>query len=348
MKKIKTALLSYGMSGKVFHAPFIESHLGYELIGAWERSKKLIQKDYPNVKSYSSLDELLSDDIDLVIVNTPVDTHYQYAKQILHSGKHLIVEKAFTSSANEAKELKVLAHQKGLKLSVFQNRRWDSDFKTVKKVLNDNILGNIVEAEIRFDRYNPSLSPKKWKESNNSGAGILKDLGPHIIDQALTLFGYPDALFADIRNLRENSQVDDNIDILLYYKDKRVRLHAGFFNKEQLPAYTLQGRNGSFFKSRADIQEDVLKMDIKPNTKDWGKEPVEKEGVLNVIIDGKTIKKTIPTLYGNYYDYFEAVYQSITQDKVEPVTADDGLKVMQIIEAAIESNKHRKVIDLKS
>ena len=244
--------------------------------------------------------------------------------------------------------MKTLAKQKGLKLSVFQNRRWDSDFKTVQNILNENLLGDIVEAEIRFDRYNPSLSQKKWKESNNSGAGILKDLGPHIIDQALTLFGYPDALFADIRNLRENSQVDDNIDILLYYNDKRVRLHAGFFNKEQLPAFTLQGKKGSFFKPRADIQEDALKTGIKPNTSDWGKEPVEKECLLNVMINGNTIRKTIPTLSGNYYDFFEGVYQSISEDKVEPVTADDGLKVMQIIETAIESNKHRKVIDLKS
>lgn len=346
MKKIKTALLSYGMSGKVFHAPFIELHPGYELVGTWERSKKLIQKDYPNVKSYSSFEELLSDNVDLAIVNTPVDTHYQYAKQVLQSGKHLIVEKAFTTNVNEARDLKALAQEKGLKLAVFQNRRWDSDFKTVKNVIEDSILGDIVEVEIRFDRYNPALSPKEWKENNNSGAGILKDLGPHIIDQALTLFGFPNALFADIRTIRENSLVDDNIDILLYYPDKRVRLHAGFFNKELFPGFTLQGRNGSFFKPRADIQEDVLKTGAKPNTEDWGKEPVEKEGVLNVMINGETIRKTIPTLPGNYYDFFEKIYQSITQDKVEPVTADDGLKVMQIIEAAIESAKHRKVIDL--
>lgn len=346
MKKIKTALLSYGMSGKVFHAPFIELHPGYELIGAWERSKKLIQKDYPNAKSYSSLEELLSDTVDLVIVNTPVDTHYQYAKKVIESGKHLIVEKAFTTNVNEAKELKALAQEKNIKLTVFQNRRWDSDFKTVRNVLEDSILGDIVEAEIRFDRYNPILSPKKWKETNNSGAGILKDLGPHIIDQALTLFGFPNALFADIRTLRDNSLVDDNIDIILYYDDKRVRLHAGFFNKEQFPGFVLQGRNGSFFKSRADIQEDVLKTGTKPNTKDWGKEPVEKEGILNVTINGETIRKTIPTLQGNYYDFFEGVYQSISQNKTEPVTADDGLKVMQIIEASLLSSEQKRVITL--
>ncbi len=346
MQKIKTALLSYGMSGKVFHAPFIKMHEGFELVGSWERSKKLIHNDYLTVKSYSSIEELLADDIDLVIVNTPVDTHYEYAKQVLNAGKHALVEKAFTTTAKEAQELKDLAQEKGLKLVVYQNRRWDSDFKTVKSVLDENILGEIIEAEIRFDRYNPILSPKKWKESNNAGAGILKDLGPHIIDQALCLFGFPIAVFADIRTVREHSEVNDNIDILLYYDDKRVRLHAGFFNKEQFPGFTLQGRNGSFLKARADIQEDVLKAGAKPNIENWGKEPKEKEGLLNINVNGETIRKTIPTLNGNYYDFFEAVYESITQNKTEPVTAEDGLKVMQIIEAAIESSNQKKVISL--
>ncbi|MFC4740436.1 Gfo/Idh/MocA family oxidoreductase [Flavobacterium ponti] len=346
MQKIKTALLSYGMSGKVFHAPFIKMHEGFELVGSWERNKKLIHLDYPTVKSYSSIEELLADGIDLVIVNTPIDTHYEYAKQVLNAGKHALVEKAFTTTAKEAQELKDLAQEKGLKLVVYQNRRWDSDFKTVKSVLDEKILGEIIEAEIRFDRYNPILSPKKWKESNNAGAGILKDLGPHIIDQALCLFGFPIAVFADIRTVREHSEVNDNIDILLYYDDKRVRLHAGFFNKEQFPGFTLQGRNGSFLKARADIQEDVLKAGAKPNIENWGKEPKEKEGLLNINVNGETIRKTIPTLNGNYYDFFEAVYESITQNKTEPVTAEDGLKVMQIIEAAIESSNQKKVISL--
>ncbi|MFT5753797.1 MAG: scyllo-inositol 2-dehydrogenase (NADP+) [Flavobacterium sp.] len=346
MNKIRTALLSYGMSGKVFHAPFIELHPGFELIGAWERSKKLIQHNYSNAKSYSSIEELLADDIDLVIVNTPVDTHFQYAEQVLNAGKHAIVEKAFTTSAKEAESLKKLADEKGLKLAVYQNRRWDSDFKTVKNILDKNMLGEIVEAEIRFDRFNPLLSAKKWKESTNAGAGILKDLGPHIIDQALCLFGYPNAIFADIRKLRENSLIDDNIDIILYYPGKRVRLHAGFFNKEQLPGFTLQGRKGSFLKYRADVQEDILKTGEKATLEDWGKEPKEKEGILNIISNGKTVRKTIPTLNGNYYDFFEGVYQSIINNTIEPVTADDGLKVMQIIEAAIESSNLKKVIDL--
>ena len=141
MQKIKTALLSYGMSGKVFHAPFVNFHSGLELIGSWERSKKLIQQDFPEVKSYATIDELLEDTVDLVIVNTPVETHYEYAKQVLLAGKHAIVEKAFTTTVAQAQELAAIVHEKAVKLAGFQNPRWDSDFKTVQKIISDGILG---------------------------------------------------------------------------------------------------------------------------------------------------------------------------------------------------------------
>ena len=346
MKKIKTALLSYGMSGKVFHAPFLNFHTGFELVGAWERSKKLIQMDYPDVKSYATLEELLEDDIDLVIVNTPVETHFEYAKQVLLAGKHAVVEKAFTTTVAEAQELVDLAKEKGLKLSVFQNRRWDSDFKTVQQVILSQNLGELVEAEFHFDRYNPILSPKEHKETDNSGAGILKDLGPHLIDQALYLFGFPHSVFADIRVTREQSLVDDWIDILLYYNNFRVRLKAGFFIREANPAYVIHGKKGSFLKPRGDVQEDELKLGNKPNLTSWGKEASANEGLLHTEIKGKIIKEKIPTLQGNYYDFFDGVYQSIVNDEKEPVTGKEGLQVMQIIEAAIESNAQGKVIVL--
>lgn len=344
MQKIKTALLAYGMSGKVFHAPFLELHPGFELIGAWERSKKRIQDDYPMAKSYASINELLKDDIDLVIVNTPVGTHFDYAKQVLLAGKHALVEKAFTATVAEAEELKEIADEKGLKLAVFQNRRWDSDFKTVKDIFDKDILGEIVEAEIHFDRYNPDLSPKTHKETANSGAGILRDLGPHIIDQALVLFGFPDALFADVRKTRQNSVVDDWFDILLYYPKTRVRLKAGFFVREPLPSYILHGTKGSFIKSRGDIQEDELKLGKKPMVTDWGKEPEYKSGVLHTEIEGSEVRENIPTIPGNYYGFFDSLYHSIKKNQAEPVTSQDGIDVMKIIEAAFESHSQQKTI----
>lgn len=184
MSQIKTALLSFGMSGKVFHAPFISLHKGFQLTGAWERSKKEIEKAYPGVRSYSTLESVLADDsIQLVIVNTPTYTHYEYAKAALLAGKDVIVEKAFTTTVAEAMELKTIAEKKGVKIAVFQNRRWDSDFKTVQKIKKSGVLGNIVEAELRFERYKPIIGPKQHKETPGPGAGLLKDLGPHLIDQ---------------------------------------------------------------------------------------------------------------------------------------------------------------------
>ena len=347
MQKIKTALLSYGMSGKVFHAPFLAIHPGFELLGSWERSKKLILEDYPEVKRFPSLESILEDkSIDLVIVNTPVATHFEFAKKVLLSGKHAVVEKAFTTTVAEAQELAALAKEKGLKLSVFQNRRWDSDLKTVKKILDDNMLGEIVEAEFHFDRYNPVLSPKAHKETANPGAGILKDLGPHLIDQALCLFGLPNAVFADIRITRAHSLVDDYLDILLYYPEFRVRLKASFFVRECIPSYILQGKKGSFLKPRGDVQEDNLKLGQKPNLNTWGTEKEGQEGLLHTEIEGKIIKEKVPTLQGNYYDFFDGVYKSISNNTVEPVTAQDGVNVMRIIEAAIQSSKQMKAINL--
>lgn len=346
MKKIKTALLAYGMSGKIFHAPFLNLHPGFELTGAWERSSKNIMQDYPEVKSYDSLEELLAGDSELVIVNTPVYTHYEYTKQALLAGKHVLVEKSFTANATEAEELNAIAKQKGLKLCIYQNRRWDSDFKTVQQVIEQGLLGDIVEAEIRFDRYNPNLSPKTHKETVNAGAGILHDLGSHIIDQALYLFGYPESVFADLRITRENSLVNDLFDILLYYPDKRVRLHAGFFMREAVPAYAIHGKKGSFLKPRGDVQEDELKAGEKPSRDNWGAEPVEKEGLLHTEVNGEVVRKTIPTLPGNYYNLFDLLHEAITNDNDVPVTAEEGLQTMKIIDAALLSSSEKKVIEL--
>ncbi|MFV8368855.1 Gfo/Idh/MocA family oxidoreductase [Flavobacterium sp. LB2R40] len=346
MQKIKTALLSYGMSGKVFHAPFLNFHPGFELLGSWERSKKVIHQDYPSLKSYATIEELLEEDVDLVVVNTPVETHYEYTKKVLLAGKHAIVEKAFTTTVAQAQELAALAREKGLQLAVFQNRRWDSDFKTVQKIILDKLLGDIVGVEFHFDRYNPVLSPKQHKETANPGAGILKDLGPHLIDQALCLFGSPQSVFADIRITRAHSLVDDYIDVLLYYSNFRVRLKAGFFVREAIPAYVIHGKKGSFLKPRGDVQEDELKLGMKPNLEAWGTESIEKRGLLHTEIEGVIVQEIIPTLQGNYYDFFDGVYNSITNNTIEPVTAADGIRVMQIIEAAIQSSAQKQVIEI--
>lgn len=344
---IKTALLSYGMSGKIFHAPFLELHPGFEITGSWERSKKLIQQDFPDVKSYPSLESILEDDkVELVIINTPIDSHYEYAKSVLLAGKHAVVEKAFTATLAEAKELKALAQEKGLKLSVFQNRRWDSDFKTVKKIVKEGLLGELVEVTFSYEQHSPDLNAKAHLETPTPGSGLLKDRGSHVTDQALYLFGMPDAVFADLRIVRPGSVVNDYFEILLYYNKLRVRLKGGFIAREAVPAYVLQGLKGSFLKSRGDIQEDKLVAGEKPNTDDWGTESEEENGVLHTVLDGAVIREKVKTEKGNYLDYFEGIYQSIVNNKPEPVTAGDGVNTMRILEAAIKSYEKKKVIVL--
>lgn len=335
------------MSGRVFHAPFIHLHPGFKLKGSWERSKQQIQHHYPLTKSYGSLEEVLSDpEVDLVIVNTPTYTHYEYARKALKAGKHVIVEKAFVANTKEAIELDQFAKKQGKKLSVFQNRRWDSDFKTVQKVIQEGLIGELVEARFGFLRYKPELSEKLHKEQPSPGAGIIKDLGAHIIDQAIALFGMPKSVFADIATTRPGSQVDDYFDILLHYDLLRVHLKSGYYFREPGPSYILHGTKGSFLKSRADVQEDRLQAGEKPDAADWGVEPKEEEGLLHTEADSEVARKRIPTLPGNFMTYFDGMYRAITEGTAEPVTAQDGINTMKIIDAAFESHKQRKVIDL--
>jgi scyllo-inositol 2-dehydrogenase (NADP+) len=348
MQPIKTALCSFGMSGWVFHAPFIHLHDGFELYAVFERTKNLGEKKYPDIKTFRSLEAMLADEaIELVIVNTPNYTHFEYAKLALLSGKHVVIEKPFTNTVAEAEELIALAKQQNKKISVYQNRRWDSDFRTVQKVLQQKLLGDIVEAEIHFDRFNESLSYKLHKETPGPGAGILPDLGPHLIDQALQLFGMPEAVFADATNMRPISQVEDYMELLLFYKNLRVRLKGSYLVREALPAYIFHGTKGSFIKPRADIQEIDLQKEKNPAESDWGTEPEAGKGLLHTDKDGQNvIREYISSERGNYMAYYDGLHQAIRHDKPLPVSAEDGLKVVCIIEAAFKSVQEKRIVQL--
>ena len=347
MQPIKTAILSFGMSGQVFHGPFIDVNDGFEFYAVWERSKNIAQEKYPGVKTYRTLEELLADPaIELVIVNTPNYTHYDYTKKALQAGKHVFVEKPFVTDVAQGAELIALAGEKNLMLSVYHNRRFDSDFKIVRHVVQEGMLGDIVEAEFHFDRYKEELSPKTHKELPGPGAGVLYDLGSHIIDQALQLFGMPDALFADLRIIRPASQVDDYYEILLYYPSLRVRLHSSYLVRETLPSYILHGSKGSFLKHRTDIQERDLQEGRRPGATGWGREPEEEKGLIHTEQDGKEIREYLTSEPGNYMNYFDGVYQSIRNGKPAPVDASDALNVIRIITTAFRSSEERRVLPL--
>lgn len=347
MQKIKTALCSFGMSGWVFHAPFIQQHEGFEFYAVLERNKNLAQDKFPNIITYRSIDTLLADEeIELIVVNTPNITHYEFAKLALQANKNVVVEKPFTITSKEADELIQLAQEKNKVLSVYQNRRYDSDYLTIQQVLNQKLLGNIVEAEMHFDRYSESLSYKVHKETPGKGTGNLYDLGSHLIDQALQLFGWPKAIFADITALRDISKVDDYFELILFYENKlRVRIHSTYLAREAHLGYIIHGTKGSFIKPKTNVQEIALVNHQQPNTPNWGVEPEEEWGLLHTEIDGTIVRKKIPSLAGNYMHYYESIYQSITQQKNVPVTAADALLVIKIIELAYQSNEEKRVVD---
>jgi len=344
---IKTALCSFGMSGLVFHSPFLSINPGFNFYAVWERTKNEAQKKFPNVITYRTFDEMLNDElVELVIVNTPNYTHFEYAKKALQAGKHVIVEKPFTVTVKEAQELIDLAKNQNKILSVYQNRRYDSDYKTIKKVLDKKLLGEVVEAEFHFDRYREELSPKQHKEIPGPGTGVLYDLGAHLIDQALQLFGWPSKLFADIRIIRPVSKVDDYFEVLLYYPNLRVRLKASYSVREALPGYIIHGLKGSFIKPKTDVQEALLQAGNIPGGEDWGREPQTEKGLLHTEIDGLEERKYIDSEQGNYDDYYSGIYEAIRNNKPVPVTAEEGMNVIRIIEAAFESSKAQKVIQL--
>jgi scyllo-inositol 2-dehydrogenase (NADP+) len=347
MKPIKTALCSFGMSGWVFHAPFIHLHPGFELYAVWERTKNLAEKKYPGIKTFRSLEELLADsNVELIVVNTPSVTHYDYAKKVILAGKHLIVEKPFTATVAQAEELISLAKEKNVKLSVYQNRRYDSDYKTIKKILNGGSIGNIIEAEMRYDRFVPELSYKAHKETPTPAVGALYDLGAHLIDQAIQLFGMPDAVFADIMINRPGSQVDDYFDLKLFYPAHRVSLKSSYYVREPLPGYIFHGTRGSFIKAKTDVQEKMLQANVSPGTEDWGIEPDSEKGLLHTEEDGKIIRKFVESSRGDYAEYYEGIYNAIRNDQPLPVTAEEGMNVIKIIEAAGTSHREKRVIEL--
>lgn len=342
---IKTGLCSYGHSGYVFHAPFIHLHPGFEFTAIVERSKHLAQQRFPDVKVYNSVADLIADPtLQLIVVNTPNSTHYEYSKAALLAGKNVIVEKPFTVNTAEGEELVKLAKEKNLLLSVYQNRRYDSDFKIIKKIVESGQLGDVLEAEFHYDRFKEELSYKKHKEIAQPGTGVLYDLGSHLIDQALQLFGFPKAVFGDVRIIRQGSVVDDYFELILYYDQLRVRLKSSYLVREALPAYILHGRRGSFIKSKSDVQEALLLKGLLPEGADWGAETVNEWGLLHTEIDGKVVKQYTPSTNGNYMDYYQAIYAALAEGKPNPVTPEQGLSVIRVIEAGFKSSEEGRVI----
>jgi scyllo-inositol 2-dehydrogenase (NADP+) len=333
--KINTGLLAYGMSGKVFHAPFVSTHPGFNFVGVTERNQKQAVKDYPSIKSYDSIEELIADEsIELVIINTPNFTHYDYAKLALKAGKHILVEKPFTATGAQAKELFALAKSVGKKALVYQNRRYDSGFNSVKKIIESGKLGKLVEVHFRYDRYRNEISPKFFKEEPYPASGLSYDLGPHLSDQAICLFGKPTSYHKVLTKNRVDTKVDDYFAIQLSYpNDLNVFLTASMLVADIQSAFVLNGMMGSFSKNHADVQEEQLLKGTKPTDEKYGIENPADAGKLTLVTEnGGRTTEFIPSEKGDYMGLFEAVYQNIVNDAPYPITEDDIITQLEILE----------------
>lgn len=352
MEIIKVGLAAYGMSGQVFHAPFISTNPHFKLCKIVERSKELSKERYPNATIVRSFEELIKDPaIELIVVNTPDSTHYEYARLALETGKHVIVEKPFTSTTEEGEELIALAAEKGLMLSVYQNRRWDADFRTVQEIISKGLLGRLVEYESTFARYRNFIKPNTWKETGESGGGLTYNLGSHLIDQAIRLFGMPEAVFADIATMRTHGKVDDYFMIRFLRPslapDVKVTLKASYLMREAEPRFVLHGTLGSFVKHGVDKQEAALLRGEMPDQPHWGEETEEEWGLIHTEIDGEEICRKYPGISGNYGGFYQNIFEHLRLGEALQTGARDILNVIRVIEAAYQSQREGKVISLK-
>ncbi|PKM52254.1 MAG: oxidoreductase [Firmicutes bacterium HGW-Firmicutes-7] len=351
MKQINVGLLGFGFSGRFFHAPIFTSVEGFNLSKIFTRSaekKELANLLYPDAIVVDDVESIIDDpNIDLIIVALPNTSHYEMAERALIAGKHVVVEKPFTNTLEEATALINTSIEEGKLLSVFQNRRYDGDFLTLKNIIENNTLGEIKEFESHFDRFRPETNSKVWRESILPGSGILFDLGAHLIDQAIQLFGMPNEVYADVRTQRANVLVDDNFEIILYYTDLKVTLKSGMLVKEPLPRFILLGDKGSYVKYGLDPQEAELKQNFRPDEwDDWGLEDPKNYGNINYLENGLNIRGVVETLAGNYTTYYQNIYNAIVNGAPLEVTSEQARDVIRIIEIAKESNVEKRRIAL--
>lgn len=346
MKTIKTAIASFGMSGRIFHGPSIKVLPDfYELVGVMERSKELSKQLFPDCRIYRSYQEILDDDqIELVVVNTPDHLHYEMAKQAILAGKNVVVEKPFTLLVEEGEELIQLAKEKGTVLSVYQNRRYDGNFITIKKILQQRLLGRLVELEIHFDRYRKEVRNGSWKEEGDERVGVLFNLGSHLVDQVIQLVGCPHSVTAKLAMVRDDSGVNDYMNLRLDYSNCNVIIRSSYLVKLPGPSYALHGTEGSFVKHGSDPQEVLLDSGELPIGAGWGKEEEKYWGRLVSNINGLEYDGLLETEAGNYPDYYRELYRCIVNEAPNPVPPEESLTVIKVLNAAVKSHQIARTV----
>jgi predicted dehydrogenase len=344
-KPVKTAIASFGMSGLVFHGPLLKVNQRFQVVGILERTKNISKKMFPDANIVRTYNEILENhEIELVIMNTPDKFHFEMVKKALLSGKHVVVEKPITQKSREAEELVVMAKEKGLVFTVFQNRRWDGDFRTVRKVLSENNLGRIIEFESHYDRYRTSVTPGTWKEEKDEYGGVLYNLGSHMIDQVYVLFGKPKSVSAHLKIVRTGGKVTDYYDIRLEYDGFSAILKCSYLVKNPGPRYSIYGEFGTFHKWGIDPQEELLKAGNLPVGENWGTEPESEWGTILFEKDGMDFKEKIETVPGDYNIFYNNVFDAIRNGAELFVKPEEALEVLKIIEACVVSNREKRIV----
>jgi scyllo-inositol 2-dehydrogenase (NADP+) len=345
---VRVGLIGFGLAGQAFHAPVIRGVAGMELACILERRGTRAQEMYPEVRVARTLEELLADNkIQLCVVATPNDSHYEYAKACLLADRDVVIDKPLAPTLKESEELVRLAAQRGRLITVYQDRRWDGDFATVKKLVQSGSLGTVVEYEARFDRFRLEQKENAWRErADQPGAGVLFDLGPHVIDQALVLFGEPRAITASAFCQRETSQVDDAFDVCLEYPRLRAMARARIIAYAPGPHFLIHGTKGSFVKYGMDPQEERLRSGNFPQGKDWGADwGVEDEqwwGTLSPV-GGPSVR--VKTERGDYRGFYANVRDAIEKKAPLEVTPEQALRTMRAVMLAHKSSKERRTVE---
>lgn len=344
---IRVGLVGFGLAGRVFHAPLISSVEGLELAGVVERKSDHAAQRYPGITTYRSVEELLADpSIKLVVIATPNGTHYPLAMQALQAAKSVVVDKPVALSSTQISELAELAGGIGLHLFPFHNRRFDNDFLTVRKVIDEHLLGRIVHFESTFDRWRPSLSTRAWKEEADEG-GILLDIGTHLVDQALLLFGSPATVGAEVRRERDGEGSNDSISLRLgYFTGVSVTIGSNLLSSLARPRFHLRGTRGNFWKWGLDPQEDALGKITKIAEDNWGKEPEDRWGTLGLEVDGTVTLRPIPSEPGDYRRFYAGVRDVLLGvSATPPATPNEAWRVARVLEYAKESSERHRDIE---
>ena len=341
---IRVGLIGYGYASKTFHAPLISGTPGMTLAAVSSSDEKKVLADWPTVQVVAAPQALFSDpNIDLVAIPTPNDTHFPLAKAALEAGKHVVVDKPFTVTLAQARELEAIAKSEGRLLSVFHNRRWDSDFLTVKSLINEGLLGEVVYFESHFDRYRPQVR-QRWREQGGPGSGIWYDLAPHLLDQVVNLFGLPVSMQVDLAQLRPGSQSTDYFHAVLTWPQRRVVLHGTLVAAAETARFIIHGSRGSYVKYGLDPQEERLKSGERLPQEDWGYDM--RDGLLTRAEGEEITEESWLTLPGNYPAYYAAIRDALNGVGVNPVPASQAIQIMELIELGLESARHRATLSL--